>query len=263
MKELDIYQVDAFTRECFGGNPAAVIPLVAWLEESLMQRIAAENNLSETAFFARDGDGFRIRWFTPAVEVPLCGHATLATTAVIHRELGHTSWPVRLQSASGPLTVDVDGDRYVLDFPANPPEATTVPEGFERALGGDIQECYSAGDIYMATCPDQASVETLAPDLRELARHTRHGVIATAAGNEVDFVSRFFAPALGIDEDPVTGAAHCVLAPYWSERLGKSKLEARQLSARGGEIECEVRGDRVLLRGHVAFYLRGKISIPE
>jgi PhzF family phenazine biosynthesis protein len=203
--QLPIYQVAAFTDTQFGGNPAAVVPLAAWIDDSLMQKIAAENNLSETAFFVPVADGeWHIRWFTPAVEVPLCGHATLASAAVIRERLNHHKWPIRLQSASGTLLVDLDGDAYVLDFPASKPVPTDLPQGFEAALGHDAEESFIADDIYMIVLPDEAAVASLEPDFAALAERTNHGVIATAAGESADFVSRFFAPSLGIDEDPVT-----------------------------------------------------------
>ena len=254
--QLQVHQVAAFTDTQFGGNPAAVVPLAEWISDALMQKIAAENNLSETA----NGE-WHIRWFTPAAEVPLCGHATLASAAVIHQRLDQARWPIRLQSASGVLIVDIDGDYYVLDFPASKPEPTALPQGFEAALGHAARESYIADDIYMIVLPDEAAVAALQPDFAALAAHTRHGVIATAEGESADFVSRFFAPSLGIDEDPVTGAAHCLLTPYWSERLGKKELLARQISSRGGVIGCEDRGDRVGLRGQVVFFLDGRISV--
>jgi PhzF family phenazine biosynthesis protein len=261
---LQIYQVAAFTDTQFGGNPAAVVPLSEWLDDSLMQKVAAENNLSETAFFVPVADGeWQIRWFTPAVEVPLCGHATLATAAVIREQLKHSEWPIRLQSASGPLAVDFDGESYVLDFPSNKPLPVALPEGFAAALGQTVLESYIGQDIYLVVLQDEAAVASLQPDFAALAERTEHGVIATAAGDSVDFVSRFFAPAIGIDEDPVTGAAHCLLTPYWSARLGRKKLEARQISSRVGSLECEDRGDRVTLRGRAVFFMSGQITIAE
>ena len=260
--DLRIFQVAAFTDQSFGGNPAAVIPLDEWIDDSLMQKIAAENNLSETAFFVPLSDGeWHIRWFTPAVEVPLCGHATLASAAVIDAKLEHEDWPITLQSASGPLSVDKDGDAYVLDLPANKPQAVDLPAGFETALGAAVSEAHIGGDIYLVVLPDEASVAALQPDFAALGTMIEHGVIATAKGDEVDFVSRFFAPGLGIDEDPVTGAAHCVLTPFWSERLGKKKMEARQISSRVGLLECEDLGERVKLRGYAVFFLAGVIEI--
>lgn len=262
--QLPLYQVAAFTDLPFGGNPAAVVPLSEWLDESLMQHIARENNLSETAFFVPVGESeWHIRWFTPAVEVPLCGHATLASAAVIGEKLQHDRWPIRLRSASGPLTVDRDGAAYVLDFPVAKPVPVDCPEGFEAALGHRAAEAYVADEMFLVVLPDQAAVASLKPDFPALAERTRHGVIATAAGDDVDFVSRFFAPSLGIDEDPVTGAAHCALTPYWSARLGKRDLVARQISSRGGLIHCVDRGERVSLRGQAVFFLDGQITLAD
>lgn len=261
---LQIYQVAAFTDAQFGGNPAAVVPLEQWLDDALMQKIAAENNLSETAFFVPVAHGeWQIRWFTPAVEVPLCGHATLAAAAVIREQLNHPQWPIRLQSASGPLAVDFDGESYVLDFPANRPVPVELPEGLAAALGQDVLESHIGRDIYMVVLANEAAVASLQPNFAALAERAEHGVIATAPGDSVDFVSRFFAPAIGIDEDPVTGAAHCVLTPYWSGRLGKKKLEARQISSRIGRLECEDRGERVSLRGRAVFFMNGQITLGD
>lgn len=263
MTELSIYQVAAFTSEPFGGNPAAVVPLKDWLDDKLMQRIAAENNLSETAFFVPSGDNsWQIRWFTPAVEVPLCGHATLASAAVIRDRLGHSRWPITLDSASGPLHVDSTKRGFVLDLPANPAAPVELPAGMDDALGAEVLESYlGRNDIYLLVLADEQVVAGLSPDFGRLGGMTEHGVIVTAPGNSVDFVSRFFAPALGIDEDPVTGAAHCVLTPYWSQRLGRTVLEARQISNRVGELICEDRGDRVLLTGSAVFFLDGRITL--
>jgi PhzF family phenazine biosynthesis protein len=263
MTHLPIFQVAAFTDQSFGGNPAAVIPLEKWLDDSVMQKIAAENNLSETAFFVPVGPSeWHIRWFTPEVEVPLCGHATLASAAVIRSKLEHGDWPITLHSASGPLIVDVDGSDFELDLPVNRAQPAGLPHGLEVALGANALESYlGANDIYMVVLSDEASVAELTPDFRAMGALTRHGVIVTAPGDHVDFVSRFFAPALGIAEDPVTGAAHCVLTPYWSKRLNKDKLDALQISSRVGVLRCEDHGDRVKLRGSAVFFLSGEISI--
>ncbi len=260
---LPIFQVAAFTDQSFGGNPAAVIPLESWLDDVVMQKIAAENNLSETAFFVPVGPGeWHIRWFTPAVEVPLCGHATLASAAVLRSKLKQKDWPITLQSASGPLIVDIVADEFVLDLPANFPRPAELPVGLLASLDATVLESYiCANDIYMVVLPDEASVAGLCPDFSAMAAVTKHGVIATAPGDHVDFVSRFFAPAIGITEDPVTGAAHCVLTPYWSNRLGKDKLDARQISERLGVLKCENHGDRVKLRGNAVFFLEGELSI--
>jgi PhzF family phenazine biosynthesis protein len=260
--ELPIFQVAAFTAEEFGGNPAAVMPLEEWLDERLMQKIAAENNLSETAFLVPLADNeWHIRWFTPTVEVPLCGHATLASAAVIHRQLGQETWPIILQSASGPLTVATAGEAYVLDLPAGKPVPVDTPEGLASALGCAIQELYIGRDIFMAIVDSESSVAGLRPDFSALGAIVEHGIAVTAASERVDFVSRFFAPAIGIDEDPVTGVAHCLLAPFWSQRLGKNPLKAQQISQRVGHLQCEVLDDRVRLTGQAVFFLSGTIQI--
>ena len=264
MKALRIYQVDAFTTQLFAGNPAAVVPLDNWIDDSLMQQIAAENNLAETAFFVPQndsGDHWHIRWFTPAVEVPLCGHATLASAAVIHRDFSPASWPIRLESASGQLTADVDGDAFVLDFPANEAAPCEVPDGLLEVLGIEVEECFSTEGFYLLVAADEASVQAMSPEFGKIISMTKDSIIVTAPGESVDFVSRFFAPGLGIDEDPVTGAAHCVLTPYWAKRLNKKSFKARQISQRGGELDCELRDDRVRLRGHARFYLEGKLTV--
>ncbi len=262
--DLQIFQVDAFTTQLFAGNPAAVVPLAEWIDAALMQQIAAENNLSETAFFVpvgTVGNHWHIRWFTPDVEVPLCGHATLASAAVIRSEFSPSSWPITLDSASGPLTINVDGDEFVLDFPANEALSVDMPDGLQEALGAEAEECLSAGGFYLIALPDEMAVRSLSPDFSKILSITEDSIIVTAGGESVDFVSRFFGPGVGIDEDPVTGAAHCVLTPYWSKRLGKSQLTARQISQRGGELGCELRDDRVLLRGRAVFYLKGELTI--
>ena len=261
---LQIYQVDAFTTQIFAGNPAAVVPLTEWIDDALMQQIAAENNLAETAFFVpvdTTGNHWHIRWFTPAVEVPLCGHATLATAAVIRREFSPSSWPITLESASGQLNVDVDGDAFILNFPANEAVPGGIPEGMPEALGTEVEECLVTEGFYLMILPDRTAVQTISPDFSKIVSLSKNSIIVTAPGQSVDFVSRFFAPGIGIDEDPVTGAAHCVLTPYWSKRLGKNKLKAMQISHRGGELGCELRDDRVLLRGHAVFYLKGELTV--
>ena len=262
--QLKIFQVAAFTERLFGGNPAAVIPLESWLPDELLQNIAAENNLSETAFLvpAEDYD-WHIRWFTPTVEVPLCGHATLASAAVIDNKLQHPAWPISLRSASGLLTVSKVNNGYELDFPALQAAPAEPPAGLADALGTDFLECYLARDIFMLILPDERAVAALSPDFAALAGLTEHGVIVTAVGDRDDFVSRFFAPSIGIDEDPVTGAAHCVMVPYWARRLGKSQLLARQISSRVGVLVCEDRGERGGLQGKARFFLDGTISVPD
>lgn len=262
---LPLFQLDAFTERVFTGNPAAVCPLERWLDDGLLQAIAAENNLSETAFLVRHGDGsaWHIRWFTPAVEVDLCGHATLAAAAVVLETLDPGSEQVRFHSRSGPLDVARRGPLLELDFPARPPQrlAAGLP-GLAEALGLAPLEVWQARDV-MALLADEEQVRSLRPDLARLAALPTFAVIVTAPGREADFVSRFFAPAKGVPEDPVTGSSHCTLVPYWAERLGRTRLRARQLSARGGELLCELRGDRVALAGRVARYLEGFIEVPE
>lgn len=264
MKQL-LYQVDAFADAVFAGNPAAVLPLEEWPEDALLQAIAAENNLSETACFAPEGDGWRLRWFTPVAEVDLCGHATLATAHVLFHELGETREELRFASRSGELRVRHHDGVYAMDFPADPPsrDGIGIHEVGEigRALGETPDELLGAAD-WCAVFAREEQVRELKPDMAALTEVGRRGVIATAPGKECDFVSRFFVPALGIPEDPVTGSAHCQLAPYWAERLGREELHARQISARGGTVHCHARGDRVELRGRAVTYLRGEILLP-
>lgn len=261
--QLPLYQVDAFASRVFSGNPAAVCPLDAWLPDELMQRIAMENNLSETAFFVRAGESYELRWFTPAAEVDLCGHATLASAFVILEVLdprGRSgAAPVRFTSRSGPLAVEVDGERLALDFPSRPGVRRDVPDGLAAALGATPEEVYEA-PYTMAVLASERELRALDPDPRALAAVDR-AVLVTAPGDECDFVSRFFAPGYGIAEDPVTGSAHCTSTPYWAERLGKEHLVARQVSARGGELWCEHRGERTRIAGHAVLYLEGRIRV--
>lgn len=257
-----IYWVDAFTHEPFGGNPAAVVPLEAWPEAALMQRIAFENNLSETAFIVRTGPGrWRIRWFTPAVEVDLCGHATLASAKVVFDELGESGEAVVFESASGPLTVRRAGPLLEMDFPARPAVAVTTPPELSAALGAAPLWTGRTERLWLCVYATAAEVERIAPDHPALARITPGRMIVTAPGpaGGVDFVSRFFAPDAGVPEDPVTGSAHCTLTPHWAGRLGKDRLTARQVSRRGGDLECTLRGDRVAIAGRARLYLRGEI----
>ncbi|MBY0505080.1 MAG: PhzF family phenazine biosynthesis protein [Bryobacteraceae bacterium] len=260
---LPIYQIDAFTAKLFGGNPAAICPLDRWLPDTLLQSIAAENNLAETAYIVPVGPGrWHLRWFTPAVEVPLCGHATLAAAYFLAHRMEPERQVFTFDTLSGPLTVTRSGDLFTLDFPVRPPVAGPLREDFARALGATPLEHYT-GAFEMAVFGSEAAVRALAPDMRALAAIEHFALIATAPGDEVDFVSRFFAPRAGIDEDPVTGSAHCMLTPYWSARLGKAKLTARQISPRVGDLWCEAAGDRVLIAGHGAFYLEGFIEVPD
>lgn len=259
---LPLYQVDAFTSRLYGGNPAAIVPLESWLPDATLQAIAAENNLAETAYFVPLADGsYHLRWFTPAVEVDLCGHATVAAAFVLAHCLGKTDAVFRFASLSGELRVSREGERFVLDFPARPPvERLLADVGYGAALGSTPAELW-AGKMILAVFETAAAVRALRPDYRALGAIEHFALIATAPGEDVDFVSRFFAPRAGIDEDPVTGSAHCVLTPYWSKRLGKEKLTARQISARGGELWVENRGERVSIAGHAVLYLEGSINV--
>ncbi len=260
--QLRMYQVDAFASRVFEGNPAAICPLSAWLPDALMQAIAGEHNQSETAFFVADGEGFRLRWFTPRREVDLCGHATLAAAHVLYAHLGFDRPLAVFHTRSGALSVARRGEALVMDFPAIPAQPCPAPAALAEGLGRAPLEVRGAGD-YLAVLEDPEQVLQLAPDMAALARLDRRGVCVTAPGSQgVDFVSRFFAPKYGIPEDPVTGSAHCMLAPYWAGRLGKTRLQARQLSARGGEVGCELRGDRVLLLGRAVTYMTAEVSLP-
>jgi PhzF family phenazine biosynthesis protein len=257
---IPIYQVDAFASRVFGGNPAAVCPLPAWLPDEQMQSIALENNLSETAFFVENGNGYALRWFTPTVEVDLCGHATLASAFIVMNELDPARNEVRFQTRSGELVVTREDGLYALDFPARPATECKVDPELLPALGIEPQQVLAARD-YLVVYRCEAEVRALRPDMGRLARVDRFAVIVTAPGDEADFVSRFFAPGKGVPEDPVTGSAHCTLIPYWSARLGRPRLHALQVSARGGELWCEDRGGRVRIAGNAVPFLRGTIEI--
>lgn len=255
-----IFQIDAFTTRRFAGNPAAVVLMESFPDDAVMQAIAAENNLAETAFLVpADGD-YRLRWFTPTVEIPLCGHATLASAAVVMERLELTRTSVIFHSASGPLPVKKVAGGYVMNFPALPPEPVSVP-GLAKALGVVPLEVLAGGFNYMAVLDNDAAVRALSPDMGLVARLDRGGVIVTARGDKpYDFVSRYFAPAMGIPEDPVTGGAHCTLTPYWAGKLGKLELRAYQASPRGGEMICRLAGDRVEMEGSCVFYLEGEMQ---
>lgn len=256
-------QVDAFTDAVFGGNPAAVCPLEDWLPDDTLQAIAAENNLSETAFFvADDDDGYAIRWFTPVAEIDLAGHPTLATAFVIFERLDADAKSVQFTTKIGDtLTVTREDDRLSMDFPSRPPEPRDGLDGLGAALGAEPAEVLAARDGF-AVFEHADAVAALAPDMAKVAALDVMGVIATAPGRDCDFVSRYFAPGMGIPEDPVTGSAHCTLIPYWGKRLGKKEMFARQISARGGEIWCADRGERVTIAGRAVFYMEGAITIP-
>src|SRR6266853_3953461 len=257
---IRIYQVDAFSSQVFSGNPAAICPLEEWLPDDQMQAIAGENNLSETAFFVRNGDGYGLRWFTPAVEIDLCGHATLASAFIILNDLTPSENSVRFQTKSGTIVVNREGDLYSLDFPSRPPAECDVPSQLVEALGGSPQAVLAARD-YMVVYASEDQVRKLEPNMQLVSKLDKFAVIVTAPGRDVDFVSRFFAPAKGVPEDPVTGSAHCTLIPYWSKRLGKKKLHAYQVSRRGGELWCEDRGERVTMSGKAVRFLEGTIYL--
>ena len=259
--DLRLYQIDAFTDRLFGGNPAAVCPLETWLPDETLQQIAFENNLSETAFYVRLAGGFHIRWFTPAVEVDLCGHATLATAYAIFTYDRHPGDTIQLASRSGVLKVKREGDLLVLDFPAGPPTPTSPPPGLVAALGGRPVETLKGKTDYLIVYEAEEDVATLTPNIAYLGRVPARGIVVTAPGREVDFVSRFFAPRVGVDEDPVTGSAHTMLTPYWSARLGKPVLSAMQLSKRQGRLRCRMADDRVEIAGRAVPYLVGTITI--
>jgi len=263
--EIPLYQIDAFTDSIFGGNPAAVCPLIEFLPDETMQVIAAENNLAETAFFiprADTGDAdYDLRWFTPASEVDLCGHATLATAHLILTRLDPDEATVRFQTRSGILEVSRDGDLLTMDFPAQPAQSCAAPEVLAGALGVDPESVLANSHFYLAVLADEGAVLAVKPDMAALASLDREAVCITAPGQNHDFVSRMFAPRLGIPEDPVTGAAHCMLTPYWAERLGKDELRARQVSSRGGDVGCRLAGDRVRLSGQAVFYLEGIVTL--
>lgn len=261
---LPIYQIDAFTDSLFGGNPAAVCPLESWLPETIMQAIAAENNLAETAFFVPDGGDYALRWFTPTVEVDLCGHATLAAGYVVFRFLETQREAVRFHTTkAGTLTVRRHGDLLVMNFPARPATPCAAPDGLLAALGGTPREVLRARD-HLIVYDSAAEIAALQPDIAALAKVDCWAAIVTAPGEDgVDFASRFFAPAQGVPEDPATGSSHCTLTPYWAGRLGKTELEARQLSRRGGALRCTLEGDRVSIAGHAALYLEGQIEVQR
>lgn len=255
---IPIFQVDAFTDTVFSGNPAAVCPLNQWISDMAMQLIARENNLSETAFFAPEGKHYRIRWFTPVEEVELCGHATLASAFVIFTELDPGSSKVMFESLSGPLRVEGNGELLSMDFPSQPPVECTAPRGLIEGLGIEPSQVLKSSDYFVVYEKEQDILD-LAPRMDLLMGIDLRGVIVTAPSKTCDFVSRFFAPRLGIDEDPVTGSAHCALTPYWAQRLGKKDLNARQVSERGGELFCSDAGERVIISGRAVKYLQGSI----
>jgi PhzF family phenazine biosynthesis protein len=258
---IPIYQADAFTDQLFGGNPAAICPLSEWLPDEVMQQIAKENNLAETAFFVKTTNGFALRWFTPEYEIDLCGHATLASAHILFTELAYNGDTIHFETVkAGVLTVKRDGDKYTMDFPSRPPIPIEVPNGLTEALGKQPIAILRSRD-YFVVYETEDDILNITPDFFALSKMDTVGVIITAPGKKSDFVSRFFAPGAGIPEDPVTGSAHCNLIPYWANKLGKEKLHAYQLSARKGELWCELKGDRVLMSGKAVTYLKGEIFI--
>jgi PhzF family phenazine biosynthesis protein len=259
--KLKIYIANAFSEKKFGGNPAAVVPLKEWLSDMLMQQIASQNNLADTAYIIPYGDDYAIRWFTPALEVSLCGHATLASAHVMFEHLGYGRNQIIFHSKSGPLKVTRNQDKFTLDFPAFEPERIPDDELIDKALGIKAIAVFKSRFDYMAVLDSQTDIETLKPDLALIKKIPALGLIVTAKGDKVDFVSRCFFPQSGIDEDPVTGSAHVVMVPYWAGQTGKNKLSAIQLSARRGYLDCELAGDRVLISGHAHTYLEGDIYI--
>jgi PhzF family phenazine biosynthesis protein len=259
--KLKIYIANAFSAEKFGGNPAAVVPLNEWLSDGLMQQIAAQNNLAETAFIVSRNEDYCIRWFTPTVEVSLCGHATLASAHVLYKHLGYNRDPLIFHSKSGPLLVTRNLDKITLNFPADEPDKIPDVELIDKALGINPIAVFKSKFDYMVVLESQKDIESLKPDLALISKLSSRGLIVTAKGDKVDFVSRCFFPQSGIGEDPVTGSAHVVMVPYWARQTGKNKLSAIQLSARRGYLDCELAGDRVLISGHAHTYLEGDFYI--
>ncbi len=259
--KLKLYQVDAFAEKLFSGNPAGVCPLEQWLPDDLMQNIAMENNLAETSFFVKEGDKYHIRWFTPLVEVDLCGHATLATSHVIFNYTGYGKDKIHFISRSGDLFVRKTGEIIILNFPTDKFERSETPIALVEGLGIAPLETYKGLTDFMLVYKDQEQIEKMQPDLRLLSRAISRGVIVTAKGNDCDFVSRFFAPRAGIDEDPVTGSAHTTMIPYWHKKLGKTEMTARQLSKRKGFLHCKYLDDRVEIGGKAQTYLSGEIEV--
>ena len=258
--DIRIYQIDAFANEVFKGNPAAVCPLKEVISDEIMQSIAFENNLSETAFIFEKNSKLNIRWFTPACEVALCGHATLAGAHVLFEHEGFEGDKIELMSESGMLTVTRKGDKLELDFPAERVIPCETDPIIERALGKKPLQTYTGSDM-LAVFESEADIAGFTPDFKELAKLNARGVIVTAKGDNCDFVSRFFGPNVGIDEDPVTGSAHCILTPYWADVTGKKELKAKQISSRGGSLDCSLSGDRVKIGGKAVTYMKGTITL--
>lgn len=266
--QLEFHQVDAFAARPFSGNPAMVYRLDSWLDEALMQQIAAEHNLAETAFVVKEGAAWHIRWFTPAAEVPLCGHATLACAHVLFEQYGEAGEAIDFTCQSGALRVTREAGQLVLDFPVRRAVPCELRESVEQALGMPVQSVLALPGAQgiqelLAIVPSEAAVRACQPDLAAVARLPGLGLLISAAGERHDFVSRYFAPGIGIDEDPVTGSTHCILTPYWAERLGKRELRAYQCSARGGELHCRLEGERVKIAGQAHLVASGRLFLPE
>lgn len=259
---LSIYQVDAFTEKVFQGNPAAVVPLEDWLEDDLMQKIAMENNLSETAFFVKTDTGFHIRWFTPESEIDLCGHATLASVYIIKNFIEpHLAEINFTTQVAGTLKAMAKDGIYTLDFPSRMPQPCSVPDKLFRSLNITTAVEVLKSRDYFVVLPNEEALKNIEPEFMLMKELDAIGVIVTAKGQSADVVSRCFYPGAGIPEDPVTGSAHCNVVPYWSNKLGKTKLFCKQLSQRGGDLHCELNGDRVLMSGKCVLYLQGEITV--
>jgi PhzF family phenazine biosynthesis protein len=262
VKKIKMYQVDAFTDEVFTGNPAAVCVLEEWISDDIMQKIASENNLSETAFVVKEGDAFGIRWFTPTIEVALCGHATLATAHVLFLYYHYPAQQIEFRSRqSGELYVKKKDDKLTLDFPVDQIRRVEAPEELLKAFDIEPEEVFKGRTDYMLVFKNQEQVESAHPNMELLKETGARGIIITAPGDKVDFVSRFFGPGSGVDEDPVTGSAHTTLTPYWADRLGEKNLKAWQLSKRGGKLNCSLKKDRVKITGRAVTYLQGEIYV--
>ncbi len=259
--KLAIYQIDAFAENVFEGNPAAVVPLNEWLPDMLMQQIAMENNLSETAFFVPFESGFHIRWFTPKTEVKLCGHATQASAHVLFNHLGFTENEISFNSLNGILKVHRENDLIVLDFPASEMVEVEIPEAVAKAFNITPKTCMKGRDDFMLVFDNEHEIELLQPDFHQLVKSNTRGVVCTSKSDKYDFVSRFFAPAVGVNEDPVTGSVHTMLIPFWAEKLEKNELLAKQVSARGGILHCKMAGDGVKIGGNAVTFLIGEINI--
>lgn len=259
--KLTIYQIDAFAEKAFEGNPAAVVPLQEWLPDEIMQNIALENNLSETAFFVHLEHNFHIRWFTPLAEVDLCGHATLATAHVLFNHLNYGKKEISFQSRSGILKVKKEDEMIVLNFPTSKLEEIEIPQNLKSAFNFRIQKCFNGREDLLLLFNNEEEILKLTPDFQKINKIESRGIIATSKSDKYDFVSRFFAPAVGINEDPVTGSAHTMLIPYWSKEFQKSELSAKQVSKRGGTLNCKYLGDRVEIGGKAVSYMVGEIYV--